>query len=320
MKQFYKRIRYNGELSDISKIICGEFSIGDFVSDKLIELGYEDFNFILETTKNKYFVKIFSDFRKDDDCRRYLDIMIKALEKGISFPKLFKSNQGYLHITEVNKTKLRLVVMEFIDGDNYFSLEKKPSTDEIKKLAKQAALTNSIDIKPSFVYDSWAIVNLLGEYKQKGKYLLPEDAKNIEPLIKAFKDMKVEKLPHCFVHGDFIATNVMKDKKGKIWVIDFAVANYYPRIQELAVMACNILFDENSKEKSESNLKIALNEYQKNIKLTTRELEALPTYIKLAHVMHVLRANYEKVVEKDNTKENEYWLNQGRMGLKQMSC
>lgn len=121
------------------------------------------------------------------------------------------------------------------------------------------------------------------------------------------------------VHGDIIATNVMKDKKNKLWIIDFAVSNYYPRIQELAVMACNILFDEKNKKKSETNLKTALEEYQKTIELTPREIEVLPTYIKLAHAMHILEANYEKVAEKNDSDENEYWLNQGRTGLKQMS-
>lgn len=136
------------------------------------------------------------------------------------------------------------------------------------------------------------------------------------PLVHLFKEMKVDELPHCFVHGDIIATNIMMDKDNKIWIIDFAVSNFYPRIQELAVMACNILFDERTKENSERNLKIAMDEYQKHVRLTPRELEILPTYIRLAHAMHILRANYEKVVENNNTEENEYWLNQGRMGLR----
>lgn len=33
--------------------------------------------------------------------------------------------------------------------------------------------------------------------------------------------------------------------------------------------------------------------------------------------MHVLRANYEKVVNGNNTGENEYFLKIGRLGLKQ---
>ena len=318
MKHFYERIGYDGELSDISKTVCKDYDLGEFVSDKFVAFGYEDFNFILETTKGKYFIKIFSNFRSDDGCHRYVDVMLKVMEKGISIPKLFKSSQGYFHVTVVNDTKLRLVVMEFVDGENYFTMANKPSLDDIRELARQAALTNTIEIHPSFVYDSWAIVNFIKEFEKKGKYLSQEDLEMIKPLVTEFKEMKIDELPPCFVHGDFIVTNVMKDENNKIWVIDFSVSNYYPRIQELAVMACNLLFDENSKERGKRNLKTALEEYQKIIKLTSRELETLPTYIKLAHAMHVLSANYEKIVEKNNSDENEYWLNEGRKGLIQM--
>ena len=72
MKKFYKRIGYKGELSDISQIICKDFNLGKFVSDELITIGYEDFNFNLETTNGKYFVKVFSNFRTDEDCKQYV--------------------------------------------------------------------------------------------------------------------------------------------------------------------------------------------------------------------------------------------------------
>ena len=319
MKEFFQRINYQGEIDDISLAICKDFQIGDFISNKLVLIGYEDFNFILETTKGRYFVKIFSNFRTDDDCHRYMEVILKAIEMGVSFPKLFKSKQNHFYTTTVNDANLRICVMEYIDGESYYFLKQKPNTDEIKTLAHQAALINSIKIKPKFIYDHWAIVNFLNEFQKKGKHLSQQDLKIVEPLVKKFKDIDIGKLPHCFVHGDIIATNVMKDKNGKIWIIDFAVSNYYPRIQELAVLACNILFDENDKSKSENNLKIALEEYQKTITLTPRELEVLPIYIELAHAMHILSANYEKVVEKNDSEENEYWLNQGKAGLYQVA-
>lgn len=319
MEKFFERINYKGKIDDISSVICKDFQIGDFLSNKLILSGYEDFNFILETTKGKYFVKIFSSIRTDDDCRRYIDILLNVIEAGVSFPELFKSKQDYLYTEIINATKLRISVMEYIDGKSYYFLNQKPSIDEIKVLAQQAALINSIDIKPKAIYDEWAIVNFSKEFKKKRKYLSQEDLNTIESLLQKFEDMNIEKLPHCFVHGDIIVTNVMKGKDGKISIIDFGVSNYYPRIQELAVLACNMLFDENDKSKSENNLRVALKEYQKTIALTPKELEVLSTYIEIAHAMHLLSANYEKVVKKNNSEENKYWINQGRSGLRCVS-
>ena len=82
-------------------------------------------------------------------------------------------------------------------------------------------------------------------------------------------------------------------------------------------MACDILFNRDNQKESEQNLKDALGEYQKTIKLTPRELESLPIYIKLAHAMHVLCATYEKEINNNNTAENEYFLDIGKSGLRQ---
>jgi len=318
MEDKYKaRINFHGDLKDVSMLICKDYNLGEFKSNEIILIGYEDFNFILETSKGKYFVKTFANFRKMDDCKRYIDIMEKAMEAKIATPKLIKSKKGYLYITEINNTKLRLCVMEFIDGKNLFESREKLNDMEIKFISNQAALINSLKIKPNFIYDRWAIVNFLKEFEEKGKSLSNDDLKILKPLINEFKQLNIEKLPHCFVHGDIIAPNVIKDKYGKLWIIDFSVSNYYPRVQELAVLACNLYFNEDSKEKTIKNLEIALKEYQKIIKLTEEELSILPLFIKLAHAMHVLCAGFEKNIRNNTSIENEYFLNQGRIGLKQ---
>ena len=317
MEEIYtKRIDYKGELGDISKAICKTYTLGELISNKLILMGFEDFNFNLETTKGKYFVKIFGNYRKDEDCERYVDIMLAAEKAGVSTPKLYRSNQGYLNKLSVEGCPLRLCVMEHIEGQTIFELNEKLNLDEIKFIAKQAALINSMEFKPKYLYDSWAIVNFLKEFEKKSKYLPEEDMKRVQPLIEEFKEIKVDELPHCFVHGDILKTNVMKDVNNKLWIIDFSVSNYYPRIQELAVLACNLFFNAENKEESEKNLDIALKEYQRTVKLTDRELKVLPTYIKLAHAMHIV-GSHQSAVE-GSSEETEYWLKQGRSGLEQM--
>ena len=44
--------------------------------------------FILETKKKKYFVKIFASFRTMDGCKRYSRMIEDALKKGVHTPKL----------------------------------------------------------------------------------------------------------------------------------------------------------------------------------------------------------------------------------------
>lgn len=313
---FQQRIGFSGNLIEISKMVCVDFSLGEVTGCKPILIGYEDFNLYLETSRGKFFVKIFANNKMLDECKRNVDIMVEALKAGVSLPKLYPSGQGYLHIKELNGIVLQLCVMDFIDGKDYFSSKELVTKEDIKDIVRQAALINTLPIIPLSVYDHWAITNFPEEFKKKKEYLDVDDLVLLEPLIKKFQSLNIEQLPHCFVHGDIIETNVIKDRQGKIWIVDFSVSNYYPRIQELAVLGCDILFNKNVDE-TESNLKTALDEYQKTIKLSSQEIEALPTYIKLAHAMHVLCATYEKKANDNHSKENEYYLEMGRTGLRQ---
>lgn len=317
-EDFQSRIGFKGNIDIVLRIVCKDFSLGEFVSSKIIEVGYEDFNLVMQTSTGKYFVKFFTASRSLSECKRYIQIMQKALQAGVKFPKLFKSNQGYLHKIKIQGQNLRLCIMEFVDGDNFFNLGLSVTPKEVKFLARQAALINSIDLKPSFILDEWAIVNFVKEFKEKGKYLSAPDFALVKPVLAEYNSLDIKKLPWCFVHGDLLKTNLMKDKKGKVWIIDFAVSNYYPRIVELAVLAGNLLFDEHNKTHTEENFKIALSEYQKRIPLTKVELEALPVFIKTQHAIHILLPNFHKKIKKNNSKENHYWLEQGRLGLRQM--
>lgn len=317
-KAFQQRIGYKGDIKSISKIICKDFGIGDFVENKIITTGYEDFNIALKTSKGKYLVKILANFRNLKDCKRYVNILTKSIENGVSTPRLLKSSQGYLHTIKLDGTILRLLVMNFVEGKTFYNPEISLNKNEIKFIAEQAAMINKIKIRPSNYYDNWAITNILKIFKERKNALEDEDIKMIKPILRGFKEVHIKTLPHCFVHGDILKTNTMKDKKDQIWIIDFSVSNYYPRVVEMAVLACNILFNKNSKEESEKNLKIALEEYQKTVPLTKREIAALPICIKAAHAMHIINPLYEKKVKNNTTKENDYWLDQGRSGLKQM--
>lgn len=317
-KKYRERIGFNGDLTDISKIICKEFGLGDFLSCEIVFIGYEDFNLSLKSSKSNFFVKIFSTFRTLKDCRQIVGLMEEALKKKISIPKLFKSAQGYLHTLKTNGESLRLCVMEFISGKDLFTSKLKLNYKDIRKLAKQTALINQLPLKPPFIYDSWAIVNFSKEFKEKSSVLNKEDLLLITPLLSEVKKLDFDSLPRCFAHGDIISTNLLKGNKDNLWIIDFSCSNYYPRIQELAVIACDILFDPQSKKNSEKNFSLFLKEYHKTNPLTNLELKTLPLYIQLAHAMHLLRANYEKRANNNLSLENKYFLELGRAGLKQL--
>lgn len=319
MNQFQQRIHYQGELSIILKQICQDFELGSHRSHEVVPIGYEDFNLLVVTDRNKYFVKIFAKLRSKEECKQYVETMKSVLQVGVFHPKLFKSNQGYLYEIANNGEIDRLCVMEYIDGKTFYELQIIPTVDEMCFIVKQAALINQMNLKPSFVYDHWAVTSFSEEYKQKGKYLDGQDKKLIEPMVDVYESLVIEKLPHCFVHGDISKTNTMRSMNNNIYIFDFAVSNYYPRIQELAAILADLLFDPKNPNLFLQNYELAITEYSKYILLTSDELKKLPDYIKIAHAMHILLANYDKVIKGNNSAENEHYLSMGRIGLQYLN-
>lgn len=314
---FTERINYDGKLETISKKVCEAYALGSFIANEIVPIGYEDCNVILNTSTGKYFMKIFSKTRDVRSCQRYIAIMTAASAAGISTPAIHISPQGALYTLALDQTTLYLCVLTYVAGKDLYTLQEDLSAEQITYLGHQVAKINTLTLQPEFVYDSWAISNFKTEFEKKSIYLSPEDLLLLQPLVQAFNNLDSETLPTCFVHGDIIKTNVIKDANNQLSIIDFSVANTYPRIQEIAVLACNVLFDEQSKQQSEQNIHTFLAAYQEHIKLTTRELEVLPIYIQLAHAMHLLCANYEQQAEHNTTAENTYWLQLGRKGLQQ---
>ena len=312
---FQKRISFTGNVEPVLIEICKRYKLDEYKSYELILIGYEDFNLILKTRKDNYFVKILASYRTRADCQRYIEIIKESIAHGVQHPKLLKCSTGLLCCIKKGKGALRLFVTEFIDWQSFYESGINVNNKEAKFLIRQVAFINSVKLKPKFIYDSWAISNFLKEYNKKKQYLSAKDRKVIDLLAKQFSRLSFGKFPHCLVHGDIHRANVLKDKKGQLFIIDFSVANYYPRIQELAVLLCSILFDEKHPENAESQRRFALAEYQKYIPLTKYELDCFSLYCDVAHAMHVLQATYEQEKNRNTSKENSYWLNLGRIGL-----
>ncbi len=311
---FQSRIEYLGDLGKLFELVTTDYQLGKLISYKPILQGYEDFNVVLETNTGKYLIKAMASFRSDEEAEQYAKTIRAALDNKISHPKLYKGPKGDLYSTVLENKKIRLVVMDYIDGSDFYKLGEKPNNDEMIFLSQQAAKINKLNLRPKFVYDSWAIPNFLKEYKNVQNYLDKKDLVYIEPLAKLFPKLEIDKLPRCFVHGDIISTNVIKAKDGKLYIIDFAVGNVYPRIQELAILLCDLFFVRDEK-KYLYNYNLALKEYQKITELEKEEIEILPTYLKLAHTMHIIGATREKV-KGTTLPENDFWFKSGKDGIR----
>lgn len=314
LQDFNKRIGLNTKLDNISKEICNIYNLGNFISNDLITIGYEDYNYILTSSQGKYCVKIFNKERNKKNLNNYLERIRIISDSDVKSPKPLKVNGNINYCLNYENNDYNICVFQYIDGKNFFELQTKANEEEIKELAKQTALINNLNFKPDFIYDSWAIINFENEYKNKRKYLSEEQKKYFDNILKKFKKIDINKLPKGFVHGDIISTNVMKDINNSLWIIDFAVSNYLPRIIDLAIIACNMCLIKDSEEKTIKNILLLLNEYNKYNNLTDYEFECFTTFYELANAMHIMCTSYISKTDGES-EENNYWYNEGIVGL-----
>ncbi len=314
LEEFYERINLKSELSDLSKIICEKYQFGQYISEKLILVGYEDFNFILSTSIGKFCVKIFNKDRTYEDVKKYIDRIELANSLNINTPKVYNCANSTLCEIVLNDTKFRLCVFQYIDGKSFYDLNEIPTQAEIKNIIEQMSRIHNAKLESDFIYDKWTITNFAKEYAEKGKYLDNKYNKIFESLVHKIVSVKFEELPTSFVHGDIISSNVMKDTSNKLWIIDFAVSNYLPRIVDLAVTSCNLCLNPESIDKTIESTKMILTEYQKYNKLTDYEFACFPLFYDLANAMGILQISYLNSLG-EASEEDAFWLSESEKGL-----
>lgn len=310
------RLDYSGEPSPVVDRICVAYSIGRPTNFSVIETGYEDCNVIIETPESKFVAKIFSKGRSKEDITRYTTIMEKAVEAGVNHPPLMKTGSGDFAYTDSQANDISMVLMKFIEGKNFIELGRVPDAEERKMIIEQATKINSIDYHPPYLFDSWAIPNIKAIFEKVKQFVQPDDLKMVERVIAQYSEIPVDTLPHCFVHGDFTKANVLRGYDGKIYILDFSVANWYPRIQELSVIAANLLYDKDTPLTLQERIDLVLNEYSRLNPLTEKEKKYIYPYALTGAAMEFLGAHQEKYINGNDTEETDFWMNLGRNGLK----
>lgn len=305
MAHHQDRINYSGDLKQLFEKICLAYNIGNLISFEIIKTGYEDFNIKIKSDSGCYLAKIFSKYRTKSEIDRLVSIFIKVIDNNISVPKLQKTQDGYVFKID----GLCLVVFEFIDGGTFYETQTTPTNDDLDKIIKQAAQINKIAFDDlSYLPDSWGVQNIHNTYEQVKNFITDKTAYNfINNAIKKWNEIPINKLPVAFVHGDIITTNVIKSKNDEIFIIDFSVANLYPRIQELAVIVSNLLAGNGKTLKQ--NATDVMNLYEKYIKLQDIEKKFLESFVWAETAMIYMGAIRERFIHNDNSAETDYWIN-----------
>jgi len=315
-KPFHGRLGHSGSLKPVIDRLALAYGIGTVSTFGIIEVGYEDCNVAIETSTSKYVAKIFSKGRTADDISRYTKTMEMVMNAGVNHPPVIRTAEGKFVHKDLQASGISMVLMEFIEGKTFFELDRAPDSRELGIILEQASKINKIDYHPPYIFDTWAIPNIKAMFERVSKFIAQEDKPLIDEAISRYNKIPVDSLPHCFVHGDFTKANILKAKDGRIFILDFSVSNWYPRIQELAVITANLLYRKTDSTTLQEKCNMVGSSYSKLNPLTKDEMRYLPDYALAGMAMEFMGAHQEKYINGNDSEETGYWLNLGRQGLK----
>ncbi len=313
--RYYSRIDEIDDIGILSDLVCKEYNLGNYQDTFVIEIGYEDFNAIVTTSTGKYLMKVFRNLRDDKEVEDCINRSWSAFKNNVQTPKIYKNSKGNI-VTIINykNSRFRVSILEYIDGANFFDLNRKPTIDELKKIVSIASNLNKIEYKPNFIYDTWAITSFCKEFERKQRYLNDEYLNMVKPIYEKFKDFDYDKLPKSFVHGDMMSTNLMVDRNENIWVIDFSVANYTARLNEIVVICDDVALIYGNKEESEKRIMMVFEQWCKEVNATQFEKDSFQMLLDVANAINVLNPLYE-IATGNDSDETKMHLNAGIFGL-----
>ncbi len=315
-EQFNSRLIDQASLGSAIQEALDTCGLGSVVDAQLVDVGFEDYNMIVTNdVSEKYFIKVMSRSRDEKSIRRYVSIIDAALAAGVNHPRVYKNADNETLVR--THSGMTMVVMEAVKGKTFYDLDSTPTPQQLDALMHEVVKISHISYMPEAEYDSWAIPHIDAAYEQALPHM-PSDAKQlVDQAVAAYNALPLADLPTCFVHGDLTKANVMVGDDGMLYVIDFSVANMYPRIQELVVMATSLMYDKHTPLDLRDRLDILADRYVENGgELTDIERTSMFAYALAGLAMEYLGSLNEQV-KNGHSDEAEHWQHVGLQGLKE---
>ncbi|MDD3647393.1 MAG: phosphotransferase [Candidatus Dojkabacteria bacterium] len=301
------------------KKIAKNYGLGGVRKYRQIHEGFEDYNVKLETSSGIYLVKLFSQFKSFRHVKDNVQGLAAFYKAGVRVPKLLKSKKGeLLYYYETDQAMALGCVMEYFRGRSFFKAKKEPTIEEMKNITGDIVKINSVKFKPKGIYDVWVVQNLVTEFEKKQRFLSTADRLLMKKVVSKVTRVDYSRSTKGTIHNDIQRSNVLKNSRGDIRIIDFSVMEYGAISIEIATFIS--LFCINPKTaKSEDVLRIykeIIGEYLKHKKLSKYDLRIIPVLMLGTYAANCLAASYELRGKENDTDETHYWIDLGSGGMK----
>ncbi len=277
--------RVRTSLPELVAHVAAEYRLGGILDWSVFATGYEDCNIDLRTRQARVVVKVFAAGRPAGIAGRTAGVIGAVREAGVRHPRLHADAAGDdVHSYDGHQ----LLVMDFAPGRTFYDLGRPPDQAELARLVEQAVRIHACQARPERVFDAWAIANLVPLAGQVGDLLDAGQRRLVDDAISAMAAAGFWSLPVTLIHADLTAGNVMLGPDGELTVLDFALANRWPRLQELAVIAASLMHGSPLPLPARLDAVARLYSAAGPAPLTPEEESALPAFGRAAAAMELL--------------------------------
>ncbi len=300
------------QLAGIVTRTAATYQLGRVRSWRVITTGYEDANLAAKTTVGPVVIKVFPAHRAQVAVRTSR-LVTDAIAAGLHHPRLHHATGGTT-LTRDAATGCHVLVMDTVNGQDFYSPTRAPTRQQLTVVVEQAALIHTIPGPVEPVDNLWALPRLHELAVWVRPYLDNEQGRLVNAVTAAFNAVNHIDLPHRLIHNDLTKGNVLASRDDEVWIIDFGCADWYPRVQELAVIAANLTHGADQPPVERANLVARM--YAAHAPLTEPEWDALPAYTGAAAAMEFLGAVHGWHLAGDHRPETRYLIELGLAGLR----
>jgi len=288
---------YTNLTNEHKKDIRTLYNLGEEAEFIEISEGILNTNYLLKDKDKKYVFRLLEGKRDIVEELKELELLNFLNKNDILCPQVFLNNRGKNHMFIQEKMGC---LFEFIHGNKVDHIDgevlKKigDTLGKFHKLSKGRSIERVRKIDLDFFYDKISKVDL--------KSILKDDYDLIMESYKEIKKVDFSELPKGIVHNDIFPDNVFMGDR--LSLIDFNDCMDAPLVIDLSIVINFwIKIKEPSKEKQKELIKIFLNSYEYQRKLTFEEKKLLKKMVlKTALTFIFLRIN--KFYVEDNKGKN----------------
>lgn len=259
----------------VSAEALGEFlsryDVGELVSAKGIAEGVENSNYMLDTTKGRYFLTLYEKRVDAGDLPYFMALLDHLAAKGLPVPPAIKDRTGTV-IQELEGRPACLI--EFLPGVSlsHPTVEQARAAGAAMSRMHQAVADFPLTRENSMGSESWKpLLERCGESLDRIVPGLYQDLRFATHDIHTAWWYWAEEFDQCAIHADLFPDNVLMRGNDVTGLIDFYFACTDVRIYDLAIMHAAWAFDATGEHVDEALGDAVIAGYEQNLPLSDEE-------------------------------------------------